>query len=389
MIDAAISEKVHRSPAGAARMAVSLYSAAERARMKSDGALLSHDGHDTLRGDRENSWLLEECGRTGGIVPLAFGWLYNSLSEGEYSRSNRSVDSLIEDAEQPLYFGGFLHYALHGMLLLQDIDRDSVKWGYDFAKMPRLHWGWEERYTVIHFLLEQGIDVNRRDSLGRTALHYACFPSEVDQLLKAGADIDASDGRGRTALMHSVKYAIDSEDEDDPDGSTRTELTHHLVLRGADVTLRCHMNLDAEYWAVANHHLASTKLLRNVRRAGCWKSYLNAECVELATLRSLCRRGLLAPPNGLQCLFCKPLPDAIFQDIVLKFAYGSSPDFFKYDFKCLARDLWKCSSDRHDYDSWEENICYISADKAERFRFLMGFPDDDAWRALPRQRGRS
>ena len=108
---------------------------------------------------------------------------------------------------------------------------------------------------------------------------------------------------------------------------------------------------------------------------------MNAECVELATLRSLCRRGLLAPPNGLQCLFCKPLPDAIFLDIVLKFAYGSSPDFFKYDFALLAKDRW-------DYmlDSWEAPPTTINADKAEHFRFLMGFPDDDAWRALPRQR---
>ena len=363
---------------GAARMAVSLYSAAERARMKSDGALLSHDGHDTLRGDRENSWLLKVLSRQKGIVSLGFGWLYNSVSEGEYSRSNRSVDILIEDAEQPSYFGGFLHHALgnplHGML------PGSVIFDYDFRRMPPF---FEGRDAVIHFLIEQGIDVNRRDSLGRTALHYACFPSDVDLLLKAGADIDARDGRGRTALMHSVKYVIDLEDEHDPDESTRNELTHHLVRRGADVTLRCHMNLDAESWAVANHHLASTKLLRNVRRAGCWKSYVNAECVELATLRSLCRRGLLAPPNGLQCLFCKPLPDAIFLDIVLKFAYGSSPDFFKYDFACLARDRWEC-----DYikDSWEGNICYINADKAERFRFLMGFPDDGAWHALPRQR---
>ena len=362
-------------------MEASLYSAAERARMKNDGALLSYDGHDTLRGDRENSWLLETCGHTGGIVPLAFGWLYNSSSEGEYSRSNRSVDILIEEGEEPSsYFGGFLHHALvgfHGML------PGSVMFDYDFRKMPRVSRHFGSKDAVIHFLLEQGIDVNRRDSLGRTALHYACFPSEVDLLLKAGADIDARDGRGRTALMHSVKYAIYAVDQDDLHVSTRTELTHHLVRRGADVTLRCHMNLDAESWAVANHHLASTKLLRNVRRAGCWKSYLNAECVELAALRSLCRRGRLAPPNGLQCLFCKPLPDAIFLDIVRKFAYGSSADFFKYDFECLARDRW-----HYQLGSWDGHptTVTINADKAERFRFLMGFPDDDAWRALPRQR---
>ena len=372
---AAISDSAHRSPAGAAHMVASLYSEAERDRMKNDGALLSHNGHDTLRGDRENSWLLGELRHAGDVVPLAFGWLYNSVSEGEYSRSNRSVDILIEDAEEPLYFGGFLHYALGRAPPLSDVIFD-----YDFTRMPRTPF-FDGRDAMIHFLIEQGIDVNRRDSLGRTALHYACFPSEVDLLLKAGADIDARDGRGRTALMHSVKYEFDLDDEHDPDGSTCTELTHHLVRRGADVTLRCHMNLDAESWAVANHHLASTKLLRNVRRAGCWKSYVNAECVELATLRSLCRRGLLAPPNGLQCLFCKPLPDAIFLDIVLKFAYGSSPDFFKYDFALLAKDRW-------DYmlDSWEAPPTTINADKAEHFRFLMGFPDDDAWRALPRQR---
>jgi hypothetical protein len=58
--------------------------------------------------------------------------------------------------------------------------------------------------TEVSRMLESGIDVNAKDSDGRTALMYSAYNGHtavMQLLLDKGADVDIREGNGRTALM--------------------------------------------------------------------------------------------------------------------------------------------------------------------------------------------
>jgi len=66
-----------------------------------------------------------------------------------------------------------------------------------------------EGYTeVVEVLLDHGADVDQRDTVGRTALMYASsgpFPQTVELLIEHGADVDRADtAEGWTALMFAA-----------------------------------------------------------------------------------------------------------------------------------------------------------------------------------------
>lgn len=61
-----------------------------------------------------------------------------------------------------------------------------------------------KKELLVHLLDKKLVDVNRKDSFGRTALHYACSLGRVDfgeLLLKYGADINALNNAGETPLF--------------------------------------------------------------------------------------------------------------------------------------------------------------------------------------------
>jgi ankyrin repeat protein len=62
------------------------------------------------------------------------------------------------------------------------------------------------RAVLTRLLLSAGADVVRRDSAGRTALHYAAGAGRtaVELLLAAGADVDAADDGGVTPLHEAI-----------------------------------------------------------------------------------------------------------------------------------------------------------------------------------------
>ena len=100
--------------------------------------------------------------------------------------------------------------------------------------------------------IEQGLDVNRVDAEGRTALMMAAFEGYSDivgLLLEHGAEVDKSDSAGRTALMYAASGPF-------------PQTVKLLIQSGADVN---HAD-EVEHWtalmlAAAEGHKPVVELL--------------------------------------------------------------------------------------------------------------------------------
>ena len=66
----------------------------------------------------------------------------------------------------------------------------------------------ESHRACLRFLVEHGASANRRDALGRTALHWAVgckLPALVEELLALGADPTVEDDGGRAAIHFGIQ----------------------------------------------------------------------------------------------------------------------------------------------------------------------------------------
>lgn len=99
--------------------------------------------------------------------------------------------------------------------------------------------------AMVNLLLNKGIDMNIRNSIGETPLHRASAEGEPHQvnvsllLLNRGATVDARDKSGETPLHHAATHA--------------REATVRLLLeRGADVGARDSNGVTALHWVAQN-----------------------------------------------------------------------------------------------------------------------------------------
>ncbi|WP_265042029.1 ankyrin repeat domain-containing protein [Wolbachia endosymbiont (group B) of Melanostoma mellinum] len=105
-------------------------------------------------------------------------------------------------------------------------------------------------YTkTVGVLLEAGADVNAKDMLNRTVLHYAalCGRKEiVEFLISKEADVNAKDMLNSTALHHAALYG-------------RKEVVEFLISKGADVNVKDSANRTALHYAALYGHKKITE----------------------------------------------------------------------------------------------------------------------------------
>ena len=67
-----------------------------------------------------------------------------------------------------------------------------------------------EKMDIINFLLQNKlVDVNARDTFGRTALHYACSAGQLELvkvLIENGADVNQKNNGGETPLIKACAF---------------------------------------------------------------------------------------------------------------------------------------------------------------------------------------
>lgn len=160
------------------------------------------------------------------------------LSDAVKFNSGTGVLELLLDETE--HYGG-----TRGGAIGFDLLKDSMNWSSDSSVLAMLiRKGGDpcatdsDGDTLLHhiyrhipefeakcdILLKQGLDINRKNNMGVTALHHITEYGYADQmahLIKRGADVNARSGYGQTALH----IAVQKEDE---------EKAHLLLDRGAD-----------------------------------------------------------------------------------------------------------------------------------------------------------
>jgi predicted RNA-binding protein Jag len=107
---------------------------------------------------------------------------------------------------------------------------------------------------ISDFLIDSGIEVNRRDNGGFNALMVACeCPTAsinlVKKLIEKGADVNARSGRGSTALMAAAKIG-------------HPDIVALLVSKGADINARnTDHNVTPLIWAANGGHQTIVQFL--------------------------------------------------------------------------------------------------------------------------------
>lgn len=105
--------------------------------------------------------------------------------------------------------------------------------------------------SAVKVIIEEGADINAKDSDGSTALMWAAWRNELDAaklLIQSGADVNAKDSKAVTALM----YASEKN-------------SHHvaklLIEKGADINEKNNKGETALMWAAWRDSAAVTTLL--------------------------------------------------------------------------------------------------------------------------------
>ena len=108
----------------------------------------------------------------------------------------------------------------------------------------------------IQALIDQGMDINRKDASGRTPLHIAALQDRVDvvrQLFEAGVDIDATDTQSGYSPLHVAAM------------QGHAGVSEILVKYGADIDMQSQPGATPLHLAVVEGHLPVVAILLKYR----------------------------------------------------------------------------------------------------------------------------
>jgi uncharacterized protein len=109
-----------------------------------------------------------------------------------------------------------------------------------------------ETAPIASLLLERGANINTRDRMGRTALHYAVMMRDAAQiiplLIRKGADVNSRASNGDSPLMVAVEnYGEEKEKGSDKDWAIRALVHFGADLYAADSRLRTPLAIAAAH----------------------------------------------------------------------------------------------------------------------------------------------
>ena len=171
----------------------------------------------------------------------------------------------------------------------------------------------QHRCEFLRMMKAHGLDPNIGH--GHLFLLNNCgFPEEAALLLEWGVDVGKRDRLGRTPLF----YCLDRE--------RGLALARVLLAHGADLAVTNTSGQDVETFArregefkleyVRNRFFAVADFIAEVKNAGSWKAYLKAPRVELVRLRALCSGGRASPPDPILKRLFLALPNEVFWHVL-------------------------------------------------------------------------
>ncbi len=177
--------------------------------------------------------ITEDSPAEAGNTPLHTACIYGSAEAVKVLKEHGADDSLQNvNGEIPAHFavmkkkfGGDLKTEERAALLKQLECLDTARNDGRTPLMLLQYMDINTNTALLPLFLEKGVDVNKKDINGNTALilnaQNNCYKGVVKELVRAGADVNATDNTGRNALHYTLGYG-------------NQETARFLIKKGAD-----------------------------------------------------------------------------------------------------------------------------------------------------------